>query len=294
LCATSVGISARVLKDLHYVREPEGRTILGAAVVDDILGLIILAVVVSLIGSSGPAGPGSRGLAPQISLIVLKAFGFLAVGTILGLLLSKRLYRWAAGLQLRGMLLTLSLTLCFAFAFLAHEAGLAPIVGAFAAGLILEPKHSDFFLEQEKESLEHLLTPLATVFVPIFFLHMGMQVDLNALLSGRGLLVGAVLSGVAILGKMLCASGLLFGRREADPWTVAIGMIPRGEVGLIFAGLGVGLKVNGAPLLDAGLYAAIIVMVLVTTALAPPLLERRLRRIRLRKPPGPQNPPGPG
>ena len=279
LCATSVGISARVLKDLGQIKEPEGKTILGAAVVDDILGLIILAVVVAMIGTSSAAKPQFDGLATEVVIIVLKAFGFLIIGTILGHLLTKRLYQWAAGLHLRGMLLTLSLTLCFSFAFLAHQAGLAPIVGAFAAGLILEPEHSRFFFEQEQESLEHLLTPLSTIFVPIFFLYMGMQVDLTALLSGKAFIIGAVLSVAAIVGKMVCATGLLFGRRDSDPWTVAFGMIPRGEVGLIFAGLGVGLRVNGATLIDPSLYAAIIAMVFVTTAITPPLLERRLRRI---------------
>ncbi|MDP2644431.1 MAG: cation:proton antiporter [Desulfobacterales bacterium] len=291
LCATSVGISARVLKDLDYIRQPEGKTILGAAVVDDVLGLIILAVVVALIGTSTAPPAGAPSLAIQIGVIVLKAFGFLIVGTVLGVLFSKRIYRWAAGLHLRGMLLTLSLTLCFAFAYLAHEAGLAPIIGAFAAGLILEPQHSEFFFEQERESLEHLLIPLSTIFVPIFFFHIGMQVDFSVLLSSRAVLVGAVLSAVAVLGKMLCIAGLLFGRREADPWAVAIGMIPRGEVGLIFAGLGVGLKVNGAPLLDATLYAAIIAMVFVTTAIAPSLLEWRLRRIKQKRAPMPGKPP---
>ena len=280
LCATSVGISARVLKDLGRIKGPEGKIILGAAVVDDVLGLIVLAVVVALIGTSGRSPIAGGEMAKQIIVIVSKAFGFLVVGTVLGLLVSKRLYRWAAGLHLRGMLLTLSLTLCFSFAYLAHESGLAPIVGAFAAGLILEPEHSRFFFEQEKESLEHLLTPLSTVFVPIFFLHMGMQVDLGTLLSSKAILIGVVLSAAAIAGKMACAAGVLFGGRGANPWTVAFGMIPRGEVGLIFAGLGVGLRVNGFPLINPTLYAAIILMVFVTTAMTPPLVEWRLARIR--------------
>ncbi|MBW2059281.1 MAG: cation:proton antiporter [Deltaproteobacteria bacterium] len=279
LCATSVGISARVLKDLGRVKTPEGRTILGAAVVDDVLGLVILAVVVALIGSSGSSGPaGAPAIWQKIATIVLKAFGFLVVGTLLGVVFSKGLYRWAAGLQVRGMLLTLSLTLCFAFAFLAHEFGLAPIVGAFSAGLILEPEHSRFFAHQE-ESLEHLLIPLSTLFVPIFFLHMGMQVDVAALFSLRAVVVGLVLSAAAVAGKMACAAGVLSPEENIDRWTVALGMVPRGEVGLIFAGLGAGLKVGGVPLLDATLYAAIIVMVFITTAITPPLLTRRLGRM---------------
>lgn len=277
LCATSVGISARVLKDLNKIQTPEGKTILGAAVVDDVLGLIILTVVVALIGSAGsPHSAEVPAIGGKVLIIISKAFGFLIVGTLLGVLFSKRLYRWAARLQVRGMLLTLSLTLCFAFAFLAHEFGLAPIVGAFAAGLILEPEHSQLFVEQEKESLERLLLPLSTIFVPIFFLHMGMQVDLGALISSKALVVGLVLSLAAIVGKMACSAGIISGQDSIDRWAVAIGMVPRGEVGLIFAGLGIGLKVGGIPLLDPILYAAIILMVFVTTAMTPPLLARRL------------------
>jgi Kef-type K+ transport system membrane component KefB len=280
LCATSVGISARVLKDLDRIQTSEGRTILGAAVVDDVLGLVILAVVVALIGSSAsPELSGSLSISEKVLVILLKAFGFLIVGTVLGVLFSKWLYRWAAGLEMRGMLLTLSLTLCFAFAYLAHKFGLAPIVGAFSAGLILEPEHSRFF-RQEKDSLEHLLIPLSTLFVPIFFFHMGMQVDLGALFSAKAVLVGLVLSAVAVAGKMACAAGVIPGKGRIDRWAVALGMVPRGEVGLIFAGLGAGLKVAGVPLLDPTLYAAIIVMVFITTAMTPPLLTRRLHQTR--------------
>jgi len=287
LCATSVGISARVLKDLEKIQTLEGRTILGAAVVDDVLGLIILAVVVALIGSSSPAdGRGLQGILFPGLMIVSKALGFLIVGTVLGVIFSKRLYRWAAGLEMAGMLLTLSLTLCFAFAFLAHRCGLAPIVGAFSAGLILEPEHSRIFREQERESLEHLLIPLSTLFVPIFFLHMGMQVDLGALFSARAVVVGLVLSAAAMAGKLACAGGVYSREHPVDRWVVALGMVPRGEVGLIFAGLGAGLKIAGKPLLDPTLYAAIILMVFVTTAITPPLLTRRIRLVPSVRPRG--------
>jgi len=280
LCATSVGISARVLKDLGKIQTPEGRTILGAAVVDDVIGLIILAVVVALIGSA--TSPGSAGLmtiGKDVFFITIKAVGFLFVGIFLGVLFSKRLYRWVADFELSGMLLTLSLTLCFTFAFLAHKFGLAPIVGAFSAGLIIEPEHSLVCFEREKESLERLLTPLSIIFVPIFFLHMGMKVELGALLSIKALMVGLILSALAIAGKMVCAAGVLPGENAPDRWTVAIGMVPRGEVGLIFAGIGAGLKIGGEPLLDPAIYAAIIMMVFITTAVTPPLLSKRLQRV---------------
>jgi Kef-type K+ transport system membrane component KefB len=277
LCATSVGISARVLKDLGKVQSPEGRTILGAAVVDDVLGLMALTVVVALIGSPVSPDLGESTLGGKVIVIVLKAFGFLAVGTFLGVIFSKRLYRWAAKVHLRGMLLTLSLTLCFAFAFLAHLFGLAPIVGAFAAGLILEPEHSQFFREQEKESLENLLLPLSTVFVPIFFLHVGMQVDFGALFSFETLGLGLALSVAAFMGKMACAAGVVTRGVSVDRWSIALGMVPRGEVGLIFAAIGATLKIGDAPLLNPGLYAAVVVMVFLTTAITPPLLEKRLK-----------------
>lgn len=277
LCATSVGISARVLKDLGKVQSPEGRIILGAAVVDDVLGLMVLTVTVALISSTISPGLEENGLAGKVIVIILKAFGFLVVGTFLGVIFSKRLYRWAAKLQLRGMLLTLSLTFCFTFAFLAHKFGLAPIVGAFAAGLILEPEHSQIFREQEKQSLEHLLLPLSTIFVPIFFLHVGMQVDFKALFSFETLILGLTLSVAAFLGKMACAAAVVTRGVEIDRWSVALGMVPRGEVGLIFAGIGATLKFGDAPLLNPGLYAAVIVMVFLTTAITPPLLTNRLK-----------------
>jgi len=276
LCATSVGISARVLKDLGKVQTEEGRTILAAAVVDDVLGLIVLAVVAAIIGS--PQGQASTGIGVKIVVMSAKAFGFLVVGIILGVTFSKKLYRWAARLELSGMLLTLSLTLCFAFAYLSRRFGLAPLVGAFAAGLILEPEHSLIFKSQERDRLEHLLLPLSTLFVPIFFLHMGMQVDLMALFSVKAIVVGVVLAGAAVAGKMACAGGVFSRNERLDRWTVALGMVPRGEVGLIFAALGNQLRVNGQPLLDPALYAAIIVMVIVTTAMTPPLLNYRLSR----------------
>jgi Kef-type K+ transport system membrane component KefB len=124
-----------------------------------------------------------------------------------------------------------------------------------------------------------LLTPLSTIFVPIFFLHMGMRVELEALFSIKALVVGLVLSVVAIAGKMASAAGVLPGENAPDRWTVAIGMVPRGEVGLIFAGIGAGLKIGGEPLLDSTIYAAIIMMVFITSAVTPPLLSKRLQRM---------------
>ena len=244
------GISARVLKDLFKIQSPEGRTILGAAVVDDVLGLIVLAVVVALIGQTASPTQAEAAIGGKIGMVTLKAVGFVVVGTLLGALLSKPLYRWAAKLRLRGMLLTLSLALCFLFAFLAHRFGLAPIIGAFAAGLILEPEHSTLFGEGE-DSLGDVISPLSTIFVPIFFIHVGMQLDLAALFSLDVLVLGMALTIAGFAGKIACAAGVILGKKM-DRWAVALGMAPRGEVGLIFAGIGANINIGDAPLLAPG------------------------------------------
>ncbi len=272
LCATSVGISARVLQDAGATRTRTGRTILGAAVLDDTMGLIVLAVVVGVITT------GSSNIWADAGRVTGQAVAFLGGGLALGLLFSKTLYRLTARLQIGGMLLTVSLVLCFAFSYGAHIAGLAPIVGAFAAGLILEPKHQTFFLDVEGDryrSLEDLLHPLSALFVPLFFVQTGAKVELEALLSPEALSLGLVLTVAAVLGKLACAAGVL--DRRIDRWTVALGMIPRGEVGLIFAGIGAGLTLNGLPVITPNLYSAIIVMVILTTLLTPLFLARRLR-----------------
>jgi Kef-type K+ transport system membrane component KefB len=273
LCATSVGISARVLQEAGRTTSAEGRTILGAAVLDDVLGLIVLAVVAGLIAS------GTGNAVRDAAIVTGKAVGFLVVGIALGLLLSAPLYRLSARVRIGGMLLTLSLVLCFAFAWAAHLAGLAPIIGAFAAGLILEPRHQRFFAAAgiEKRSLEDLLHPLSALFVPLFFVQTGARVDLASLLSPAALGLGLALTLAAVLGKMACAGGVL--DRRIDRWAVALGMVPRGEVGLIFAGMGATLRVDGQPVVPPDLYAAIIVMVILTTVVTPAVLSRRLRTL---------------
>jgi Kef-type K+ transport system membrane component KefB len=271
LCATSVGISARVLQEAGRTRSPEGRTILGAAVLDDTLALVILAIVAGLIAS----GTGSA--VRDGAIVTAKAVGFLGAGIGLGRLFSAPLYRLSARLKIGGMLLTLSLVLCFAFAWAAHLAGLAPIIGAFTAGLLLEPRHQAFFAQAgvEKRSLEDLLHPLSALFVPLFFVQTGARVDLASLLSTGALGLGLALTAAAVLGKLACAGGVL--DRRIDRWTVALGMVPRGEVGLIFAGIGAGLLLDGKPIVPPDLYAAIIVMVILTTVITPAVLSWRLR-----------------
>jgi Kef-type K+ transport system membrane component KefB len=272
LCATSVGITARVLKDLGKTDTPEAKIILGAAVIDDVLGLVVLAVVQAII-VQGTASP------TEVFIIVGKAFGFLVGAVILGEWLSPRLFGIAAKLRVHGMLVITGLVMCFGLAWCASLMGLAPIVGAFAAGLILDEKHYVALQTTDERSLEDWVLPITTLLVPIFFVMMGFRVDLRSLVEPSVVWLAAGLTVVAIVGKQACSLGVL--ERNFDRLSIGIGMIPRGEVGLIFAAIGEGLIVDGRPIIAPALYTAIVVMVLVTTLITPPLLGWSLRRNQL-------------
>jgi Kef-type K+ transport system membrane component KefB len=269
LCATSVGITARVLTDLGRVSTPEGQIILGAAVIDDVMGLIVLAVMAGMAGGGATAAGGPWASA---GMVTLKAVLFIVGALVTGRALAPRLFRLASRLQGKGVVFTSALITCFALAWAAEAVGLAPIVGAFAAGLVLEGVPFGELLP-EGDRLEDLLMPLSSVLVPLFFVHMGAQVRLQEL-AGGSVLLALALTAVAILGKQACALAVV--TPGADRLTVGLGMIPRGEVGLIFAGMGLTLKVDGQPLLGAGEFAAVVAMVLLTTVLTPPLLRWRL------------------
>lgn len=278
LCATSVGITARVLKDLGQLQRPESRIVLGAAVIDDVMGLVILAVVGGLITASTGGAPLGFG---GILLIVFKALGFLVGAIVLGGFLSPRLFRLASFLTVRHMLLVTSLGFCFLLARLAAEIGLAPIVGAFAAGLILDPVHYRDFTDQGEHKIEELIHPISGFLVPIFFVVTGMKVDLRALSDFSVLGFAAALTVVAILGKQACAAGVL--EPGLNRMAVGIGMIPRGEVGLIFANIGLGLHVLAAdgravPVVSPSTFSAVVIMVMVTTLVTPPLLKHFFTR----------------
>jgi Kef-type K+ transport system membrane component KefB len=272
LSATSVGITARVLRDLGRIGTAEGQIILGAAVIDDVLGLLVLAVMVGLAGGAGAAEGSGGGLLGTAAVVTAKAIAFLAGALVLGRALAPRLFRLAARLRGHGVIFTAALVTCFGLSWVAEAVGLAPIVGAFAAGLVLEGVPFDQLLGAE-ERIEDHLSPLATFLVPIFFVRMGMNVDLTAL-GGGSLALAAVLTVAAVLGKQACALAVV--TRGTDRLAVGLGMIPRGEVGLIFANIGVGVAVAGRPLLGPGEYAAIVAMVLLTTLVTPPLLRWRM------------------
>ncbi|HEX5386502.1 MAG TPA: cation:proton antiporter [Gemmatimonadales bacterium] len=273
LTATSVGITARVLRDLGRATTPEARVILGAAVIDDVLGLVILAVVAGIIAAADAGTALSLG---DVGFIFGKAFVFLALALWLGVVLSPRLFRIASRLRGQGVLLATALSTCFVIAYLASVIGLAPIVGAYAAGLILEAVHYRDFTERGEHELEHLIQPISAFLVPVFFVLIGMRVDLGAFARVEVLGLAALLTIAAIIGKQACSLGVLGTRLDA--LSIGLGMIPRGEVGLIFASIGLTLSVGGEPVVDAGTYSAVVIMVMVTTLVTPPALKWSLAR----------------
>jgi Kef-type K+ transport system membrane component KefB len=278
LCATSVGSTARVLRDMNRLKTRESRIILGAAVVDDVLGLVILAVVAGVIKATAAGATLSL---LDTAIIAGKAVAFLFGAIIVGRYLTPRLF-WRAGrLEIQGVLLALSIAFCFLLAWAAAKVGLAPIVGAFAAGLVLDEVHFETFEERGKHDLQRLVAPVGAVLVPVFFVLMGMRVDLRAFARADLLGFAAVLTIAAILSKQVCS--LVVVDRGLNRLAIGLGMIPRGEVGLIFAGIGATLLLPDAegvskPVITAGTFGVIVMMVIVTTLVTPPALKRALAR----------------
>jgi Kef-type K+ transport system membrane component KefB len=294
LCATSVGITARVFKDLGKLGTREARIILGAAVIDDVMALMILAVVAGAINATTTGAVLSI---VDVGLISAKAVGFLIGAIVLGNFVVPRLMRGAGRLESKGVLLTLAISFCLFLSWVAAKVGLAPIVGAFAAGLVLDEVHYKAIQyklgrAQKERELQDLLHPVSAVLVPIFFVLMGMKVDLRFFGLGKAapawsgeqlelLSFALALTLAAILGKQICAAGVL--ERGANRLAIGLGMIPRGEVGLIFAGLGATLMLPNAsgisePVIGPATFGAIVIMVIVTTLVTPPALKWSLGR----------------
>ncbi len=267
LAATSVGITARVLKDLGRLQATESRIILGAAVIDDVLGLIILAVV------SGIVTAGSITLY-EVARITAVSLVFLGTAVLVGDRFVRLFTNYLSRMRVRGMKIITALTFCFAMAYLADLIGLAPIVGAFAAGLVLEEACFERFGKQKP--LHDLLEPFTTFFVPIFFVLMGLQVRLETFADPSVLALAGGITIAAIAGKQVC--GLAVVGRGIDRLSVGVGMVPRGEVGLIFASIGRGLGV-----VDDVLFTATVIMVIVTTFITPPALKLTLARADRRR-----------
>lgn len=260
LTATSVGITARVFGDLRFLASVEARTVLGAAVVDDVMGLVVLTVVVRIVA-------GGAVSVASVGGVVALAVGFLAVTTLVGVRLAPPLFRTISRFSRSpGTLVAVALAFTLAFAELAALAKLAPIVGAFVAGLALA--RSD-----QAERIRVEITPVGHLFVPVFFLQIGIDADVRQFADPTVLLLASGLLVAAVVGKLVSPLGAL--GAPGDKRLIGLGMLPRGEVGLIFAGLGLREGVLGQDV-----YAALLLVVLVTTLLAPPLLRARLKTIR--------------
>jgi len=274
LTATSVGITARVFRDLGKLHIPPAQIVLGAAVFDDVMGLIILAVISALV----TVGAVSMGI---IGIIVAKAIIFLVGAIIVGQLGAPYIGRAFAKINTGvGMKFAVAMSFGLTFAYLAQQYfGLAPIIGAFAAGLVLDAVHFKFFREPEvledfKEaakdadektqvriahvadhhshrSIEDLIDPIGHFLIPIFFVMTGMSVQLQTLVDPKIVLVALAITAIAFVGKL--AAGIA--AKKGDRLLVGFGMVPRGEVGLIFATIGASLGV-----VTSELFSIIVIM----------------------------------
>ncbi len=274
LCATSVGITARVFRELGRLDQDEARIVLGAAVIDDVMGLVVLAVVTGMVSARNTGGALN---VLDVARILLLAVAFLVISVAGGRWLAPRAMKLTSRLQGEGLLLISALAICFILATVSGLIGLAPIVGAFAAGLLLDPVHYQDFREGGADHrIEDVLEPVTIFLVPLFFVQMGMTVRLETFADARVLGFAALLTVAAFAGKQAC--GLAVVGRGLDRLSVGLGMVPRGEVGLIVAAIGQQLAIRGDPMVSPMANTAIVIMVIVTTMVTPPLLNWSLRR----------------
>jgi Kef-type K+ transport system membrane component KefB len=258
LTATSIGITSKVLAELGQLKSKEGQIIVGAAVIDDVLGIIVLAVVASL------AKTGEIDVLNVIYLII-SSTAFLVGAILLGGIFNKTFVSLVDQLKTRGNVVIPAFTFAFFMAFLGNAIHLEAILGAFAAGLVLDETDA-------RNELDELIKPIADLLVPIFFVTVGARADLRVLNPAipenrAGLLIAVFLILVAIIGKVV-TGWAVFGQPGINRWAIGVGMVPRGEVGLVFAGIG-----SASGVIDKPLEVSIIIMVILTTFLAPPFLR---------------------
>lgn len=265
LTATSVGITARVLADLDRLQTKEARIVLTAAIIDDVLGLIILGVVSGIVSSFGSDSAGAGGITlSSVAFITAKAFGFLAVSIVLGRIIAPRIFGFFAQVDRNNLVWLMAIAFCFVYSYCSNLFSLAPIVGAFAAGLVL--RETDQF-----KTIESGIKPVSHFFAPIFFVMVGAAVDVsvfNPFVSENIMVISIalILFVVAVVGKYV--SGYAVYEKGVRKSIIGVGMIPRGEVGLIFAKIGL---VHGVFKTD--LFSAVTAMVILTTFIVPPLLK---------------------
>lgn len=254
MTATSVGITARVLADMYKLDTKEGVSILAAAVIDDVLGILVLALVLNLSATGGGAIDWGA-----LGIIGLKALGFIAVVTVLGIIFAKRLSNILHKLEGKTYA-AIAAAIAFLIAALAEQFGLAMIIGAYMAGILIS-------VTPIKKDLEEKLAGASHIIVPVFFAIMGTLVDFKAMAAA--LVFGLVLTGLAIIGKVIGAGVPAFfsGFNFLGSSRIGIGMLPRGEVALIIAGIGL-----SAGIIESEIFGVSIMMTIVTTLMAPIIL----------------------
>lgn len=258
LTATSIGITSKVLSELGQLKSKEGQIIVGAAVIDDVLGIIVLAVVASL-AKTGEID------AVNVLYLIVGATAFLIGAIVLGGIFNKTFVAVVEKLETRGNIIIPAFIFAFIMAFIGNAIHLEAILGAFAAGLVLDETDA-------RQELDELIKPVADILVPIFFVTVGARADLRVLNpmvpeNRAGLLIAIFLVLVAIAGKLV-TGWTVFGQPGINRAAIGVGMIPRGEVGLVFAGIG-----SASGILSKPLEVSIIIMVILTTFLAPPFLR---------------------
>ncbi len=270
LTATSVGITARVLADLDRLQTKEARIVLTAAIIDDVLGLIILGVVSGIVSSFESGGAGAEGITlSSVAFITAKAFGFLAVSIVVGRIVAPRIFGFFARVDSSNLVWIMAIAFCFVYSYCSNLFSLAPIVGAFAAGLVL--RETDQF-----KTIEESIKPVSHFFAPIFFVMVGAAVDVsvfNPFVSENIMVISIalILFVAAVVSKY--ASGYVVYEKGVRKSIIGVGMIPRGEVGLIFAKIGL---IHGVFKTD--LFSAVTAMVILTTFIVPPLLKWMFER----------------
>jgi len=258
LTATSIGITSKVLAEIGQLKSKEGQIIVGAAVIDDVLGIIVLAVVASL------AKTGEVDIT-NVAILLVSAIAFLFGSILLGSFFNKSFVALVAKLETRGNIIIPAFIFAYTMAFIGNAIHLEAILGAFAAGLVLDETDA-------RKELDELIKPIADLLVPVFFVTVGARADLSVLNpmipeNRSGLLIAVFMLAIAIAGKVI-TGWVVFGIPDINRLAIGVGMIPRGEVGLVFAGIG---TASGA--IDKPLEVAIIIMVIMTTFLAPPFLR---------------------
>lgn len=292
LTATSVGITARVFQDLGKATTREAKIVLGAAVIDDVMGLVVLAVVSAIVTAGSVSGLDVSWIVAKATIFLL---GSIVIGQVLAPILGRFLSRIHSGV---GMKFTLAMTFALVFSYLSQKIGLAPIVGAFAAGLVLDPVHFRHFAKPdiskklkrvlgESESqfaeeiegianehashhVERLIRPIGLMLIPVFFVLTGAGVKIEALFDASIILTALAITVSAFLGKIV--AGAVAGK-GVNKWVVGWGMVPRGEVGLIFAVTGKNMGV-----MNDSVYSIVVIVVTLSTLFVPPILAILLKR----------------